>query len=653
MKKNTLRLMAVIAAAFIFLGCEFVLPEYRVTYSTEHGIAPYSIKVVKNNVLTQEQLPELKVKGYTFNGWVNSANNRQVTAGYRIVEDLNLKALWTKSETDSESKPDVPNNEQNPDNSQEEIDITKLDSISKDGHIKVEPVAEGIKISIHVEDDPLPDGYPFCYSWVTLYEMGTDIGFYTDELKPGTDMTLIYPFTEKDEWYGFYFEFGIDAYSINSESKMIVKNYLPDHVDMVACKATNNGLSLNEYFDISKNPAKASKIYGDKNGKVKLDSDITKFIKKDIDKACITGDIEAGDAGYENWLYTGTFYTEIKGKWDDYSGFPKFDYEKLLNGTANALEIVNGTAFAGYPTWFITAIFSFVFTDIPDTVFQVRIRNCKKGEEASTDNFRIDKTKISDYVTITKTQADITAVLPENIGPNPFAGNTYRYEYSFDNGYQVSTYSVDLEFIDENTFLLDGEEYTYSYVNTSDKHKLILKPEKITATEWENSHCTYENTQELVHQEYDGEVGEELYSYAVYREFNSCLYFEYELNGDILKLKQVMPDTIEEYLSSLSPADDVSFQEEIGDGCFEWFDEYGIGNFSYTFNEREYEFCPLEVKDGAITYIQLPPYGAEYSIAIIPYEYYPEEGKLILTYGGNNHTYILNQNDFQEFNKVN
>jgi len=117
MKKHFLRLLTLIAA-ITFMGCQIVLPEYTVTYSTEHGTAPYAIKLVQNTALTEQHLPELNADGYTFNGWLNSANNKKVTVGYKIFDDLNLKASWTKVESPAEPEVNAP--EQTPDNNNPE-----------------------------------------------------------------------------------------------------------------------------------------------------------------------------------------------------------------------------------------------------------------------------------------------------------------------------------------------------------------------------------------------------------------------------------------------------------------------------------------------------------------------------------------------------
>lgn len=70
---------------------------YTVTYSTDWGNVPSTIPVVKNTVLTAEDLPELSEDGFVFLGWYD--NSTKVLAGdYMVTNDVVLSARWDYSE---------------------------------------------------------------------------------------------------------------------------------------------------------------------------------------------------------------------------------------------------------------------------------------------------------------------------------------------------------------------------------------------------------------------------------------------------------------------------------------------------------------------------------------------------------------------------
>ncbi len=66
---------------------------YTITYETELGIAPQSMMVLANTILSQIHLPQLNVEGNSFVGWFYE--NTKIDVGeYIITKDMTLTAKW-------------------------------------------------------------------------------------------------------------------------------------------------------------------------------------------------------------------------------------------------------------------------------------------------------------------------------------------------------------------------------------------------------------------------------------------------------------------------------------------------------------------------------------------------------------------------------
>ncbi len=72
-------------------------PSFTVTYYTEHGSSPASIKVEENTALSSAQLPTLYADGYTFNEWLVGSTATSAS-GYKVTSDITLTANWTKND---------------------------------------------------------------------------------------------------------------------------------------------------------------------------------------------------------------------------------------------------------------------------------------------------------------------------------------------------------------------------------------------------------------------------------------------------------------------------------------------------------------------------------------------------------------------------
>ncbi|MCR4735889.1 MAG: SUMF1/EgtB/PvdO family nonheme iron enzyme [Treponema sp.] len=98
MKKRSafIILFANLILALIFSSCEntfIYLHGVIVTYKTDRGSTPKSIRLKEGTVLTENLLPELQEYGYEFEGWYY--NGSKIEAGtYTVNEDMTLEAEW-------------------------------------------------------------------------------------------------------------------------------------------------------------------------------------------------------------------------------------------------------------------------------------------------------------------------------------------------------------------------------------------------------------------------------------------------------------------------------------------------------------------------------------------------------------------------------
>ena len=65
---------------------------FNIDYSTEHGIQPQSVSLVRGSSLTSSYLPELSENGYLFKGWI--CNEETVSEGFVVTGNMVLTADW-------------------------------------------------------------------------------------------------------------------------------------------------------------------------------------------------------------------------------------------------------------------------------------------------------------------------------------------------------------------------------------------------------------------------------------------------------------------------------------------------------------------------------------------------------------------------------
>lgn len=80
---------------------EYVTPNVRIKYYTDHGTAP-GIKIAYSDIyehwtITADELPELTADGYVFKGWADESGNIVEPGDAMIGASLNLYAVWEEA----------------------------------------------------------------------------------------------------------------------------------------------------------------------------------------------------------------------------------------------------------------------------------------------------------------------------------------------------------------------------------------------------------------------------------------------------------------------------------------------------------------------------------------------------------------------------
>lgn len=100
MKKFFCNLVFVFSVLIISISCklESINALYEVTYVSDHGDIPQSIKVTEGTVLAGTQLPDLVAENYDFEGWYTGeyADSSSIISGgeFVVTEDVTLTAKW-------------------------------------------------------------------------------------------------------------------------------------------------------------------------------------------------------------------------------------------------------------------------------------------------------------------------------------------------------------------------------------------------------------------------------------------------------------------------------------------------------------------------------------------------------------------------------
>lgn len=101
MKKSFIKLVVLVFVLFTCISCNLgnVAKLCEVTYVTQFGEAPSSIKVPEGTVLSGTQLPELITENYNFNGWYageyKDSSSIIENGTFTVTEDVTLTAKWT------------------------------------------------------------------------------------------------------------------------------------------------------------------------------------------------------------------------------------------------------------------------------------------------------------------------------------------------------------------------------------------------------------------------------------------------------------------------------------------------------------------------------------------------------------------------------
>ena len=325
---------------------------------------------------------------------------------------------------------------------------------SKGGHLSLEAVEGGIKVTVRILDGDIPAGKKLT-SMDSFYIEETSTRIRLDLNKnlllesAGDDrvneLSGIFPFTKADTDYKFEYVFDIQDNG---------NTFYPYTKESAACKATSTGLSLNEYFDFDYAPYTAKVMVND-NGIMSINKDVSQFIKKDDAEIHIEGDVVSGVYDWSDADWCWSWNSSIRNSEPGW-GY-RIDYKELFAGIADLGSIVLQDSsclrkLCKRDTWFVSGKYKFSFPEI-ETRFLMAINSASKGEEASSEMF---KAPLLD---------------------NPFKGKTFNQSINQHNygGYVIN-------FIDDTTAIFsqiyNGSESEvfaeYAYRVDSSKAKMYL-----------------------------------------------------------------------------------------------------------------------------------------------------------------------------------
>ena len=260
---------------------------------------------------------------------------------------------------------------------------------SKGGHLSLEAVEGGIKVTVRVLDSDIPEGKKltsmnFFYIEETSTRIRLDLNKNLLLESAGDDrvneLSGIFPFTKADTDYKFEYAFDMQDNG---------NKFYPSTKESAACKATSTGLSLDEYFDYEYAPYKAKVMVNDK-GIMSIDKDVSQFIKKDDAEIFISGDVVSGVYYWSDAEWCAGWESIISNYEPGWRC--RIDYKELFEGNADLGSIVLQDSYTARKlckrdTWSVTGAYNFSFPGI-ETGFLMAINSASKGEGASSEMFR-------------------------------------------------------------------------------------------------------------------------------------------------------------------------------------------------------------------------------------------------------------------------
>ena len=331
---------------------------------------------------------------------------------------------------------------------------------SKGGHLSLEAVEGGIKVTVRILDGDIPAGKKltsmdsfYIEETSTRIRLDLNKNLLLESAGDGrvNELSGIFPFTKADTDYKFEYVFDMQDNG---------NTFYPYTKESAACKATSTGLSLNEYFDFDYAPYTAKVMVND-NGIMSINKDVSKFIRKEDATIYIEGDVVSGVYDWSDADWCAGWESSIRNYEPGWRC--RIDYKELFEKNANL-----GTIVLQYPnavltlskrdTWFVNGNYKFSFPEI-ETGFLMVINSASKGEEASSEMFKA-------------LHLD-----------NPFTGKTFTQNNTQNNN---GGYITKINFIDDSTARVskskNGSEpevvAEYAYRVDFSKNKMYLETQK-------------------------------------------------------------------------------------------------------------------------------------------------------------------------------
>ena len=472
---------------------------------------------------------------------------------------------------------------------------------SKGGHLSLEAVEGGIKVTVRILDGDIPAGKKltsmdsfYIEETSTRIRLDLNKNLLLESAGDGrvNELSGIFPFTKADTDYKFEYVFDMQDNG---------NTFYPYTKESAACKATSTGLSLNEYFDFDYAPYTAKVMVND-NGIMSINKDVSKFIRKEDATIYIEGDVVSGVYDWSDADWCGGWESSIRNYEPGWRC--RIDYKELFEKNANL-----GTIVLQYPnavltlskrdTWFVNGNYKFSFPEI-ETGFLMVINSASKGEEASSEMFKA-------------LHLD-----------NPFTGKTFTQNNN--GGYITKT---KINFIDDSTAIVskNGSEpevvAEYAYRVDFSKNKMYLETQKA------NIGGTLRNREEymkMLRSEYLGITDEQLNIMLSQLFSRYEIVYSINLETNEVTFHGIMYDNPEDYLvNNVTSIPAYEYYTYGSENLSLWL---GGNSFEYRLAQDYKCWIAISVNDGKITYIDSKFTGEKITI---PYEFKTVDDRNVLT----------------------
>lgn len=477
---------------------------------------------------------------------------------------------------------------------------------SKGGHLSLEAVEGGIKVTVRVLDGDIPEGKKLT-SMDNFYIAETSTRIILDLNKnlllesAGDDrvneLSGIFPFTKADTDYKFEYVFDMQDNG---------NTFYPYTKESAACKATSTGLSLDEYFDFDYAPDKAKVMVND-NGIMSINKDVSQFIKKDDAEIHIEGDVVSGVYDWSDAEWCWSWNSSIRNSGPGW-GY-RIDYKELFAGIADLGSIVLQDSsclrkLCKRDTWFVSGKYKFSFPEI-ETGFWMVINSASKGEEASSE------------------------MLKALHLDNPFTGKTFTQNNTQNNN---GGYITKINFTNDSTAIVSKSENgskpevvaEYAYRVDFSKNKMYLETQKA------NFGGTLYNREEYMETcppEYLEQYTEEQLNIMLSQVFSRYeIVYSINLETNEVTFHGTIYDNPEDYLvNNVTSIPAYEYYTYGSENLSLWL---GGNSFEYRLAQDYKCWIAISVNDGKITYIDSKFTGETITI---PYEFKTVDDRNVLT----------------------